>query len=168
MTKYIGIKPYTYWRYPFRTAWKWVVETPTCIKDFCQRGWRGYADRDVWSLGSYLVEFMPAAVDRLLQSSYGYPITMDEFIDGDENQFILWKNILSDIKDGFEAGYIAREQPWLKEAPIPEGNIFDNHNPFSKWYDENRERIIAMETELYEIEEHGLSLFAEFFDSLWD
>lgn len=167
MSKYIGIKPYTYWRYPFKTIYEWVVETPRAIRDFCQRGWRGYANRDTWSLDHYLAEFMPAAVHRLVENEIGWSAAMYDFLEGDEEQYILWKNILFDIQEGFAAAHALREHPWLDDAPTP-GNLFDEDEPFRLWLHKNRERIDAIEAELYEKQKHGLALFAEFFDSLWD
>ena len=46
------------------------------MEAFIQRGYRGYADRDIWSLDYYLSGWMPAALERLRRTKHGTPIGM--------------------------------------------------------------------------------------------
>lgn len=43
------------------------------FRAFVQRGRRGYAVRDTWSLDSYLLSWLPDALADLRDGSYGYP-----------------------------------------------------------------------------------------------
>jgi hypothetical protein len=65
------------------------------VKWFLQRGWRGYADSDVWSLDWYLRKFMPQALGDL-KSGPGYPSGLTEE---------KWNKILDDIAAGFLAAH---------------------------------------------------------------
>lgn len=48
------------------------------MKWFYQRGKRGYADCDVWSLDCYLARWMPEALLKLKNISHAYPNRMSE------------------------------------------------------------------------------------------
>lgn len=61
-------------------------------KWFFQRGWRGYADCDIWGLDSYLASWMPEALDRLATIKIGTPIGMTHS---------GWKTRLGHMRDGF-------------------------------------------------------------------
>jgi hypothetical protein len=64
------------------------------IKWFIQRGYRGYADCDVWSLEWYLAGWMPEALDRLASIKHGHPFGMTEK---------GWNTRLKIMRDGFSA-----------------------------------------------------------------
>lgn len=64
------------------------------IKDFWQRGRRGWADRDTWSFDTYLAELLAGALRHLAEHSHGHPIGLTT--EG-------WLAILSEMADGFEA-----------------------------------------------------------------
>ena len=46
---------------------------PRRIKWFCQRGWRGYSDFDVWSFDYYLAEVISKGCLQLAKETHGYP-----------------------------------------------------------------------------------------------
>ena len=56
--------------------WKLFYEYYRKIKWVIQRGLRGYADCDVWSLDMYLVRWLPDAINKLRTNLHGYPIEM--------------------------------------------------------------------------------------------
>src|SRR5258708_21045784 len=66
------------WNYQYLLLHPWVIvqESYYQAKWFIQRGWRGYADCDVWGLDSYLAGWMPEALERLQKNKLGYPIGM--------------------------------------------------------------------------------------------
>ena len=64
------------------------------IKYFIQRGVRGFSDEDVWSLDSYLMEWLPKALRQLSKYHVGYPSDLT----GEK-----WVMILHKMADGFEA-----------------------------------------------------------------
>lgn len=57
---------------------KYVVALYYQAKWFIQRGRRGYADRDVWSIDWYLCNWMPQALEDLKRTSHGHPIGMSQ------------------------------------------------------------------------------------------
>ncbi len=64
------------------------------IKWFIQRGYRGYADCDVWSLDYYLSDWMPKALRYLEKNKRGHPIGMT---------MRGWQTRLRIMREGFEA-----------------------------------------------------------------
>ena len=92
--KRVAFTWYLNWRYPIESIRDLFKQT----KYFFQRGWYGYADCDLWSLDSYLSEWMPRAI-RYFKTAYGYPGF------GAANTYKKWKQILEKIARGFEANY---------------------------------------------------------------
>lgn len=74
--------------------WKIADESYYRTKWFIQRGWRGYADCDVWSLDGYLTGWMPKALRTLADSKIGHPMGMT--MKG-------WHTRLEAMADGFDA-----------------------------------------------------------------
>jgi hypothetical protein len=64
------------------------------IKYFIQRAKRGYSDRDLWDLGSYISKLMINAIGDYSKNLNTYPVRLN---DGE------WANILKDMKAGFQA-----------------------------------------------------------------
>lgn len=48
------------------------------IKWFIQRGYRGWADCDVWSIDYYLNRIMPEMLERLAKTKCGHPIGLSD------------------------------------------------------------------------------------------
>ena len=57
---------------------KYVIELFGHAKWFIQRGYRGYSDRDVWSIDWYLTTWMPGALTQLKKNTHGHPIGMSQ------------------------------------------------------------------------------------------
>lgn len=97
----------------FYRAWSNHISMyPKEIKWFIQRGKRGYADCDVWSIDWYLDSWLPEAV-RELKGGFGCP---GDLYDGTkkDNECWKWQEILEDIAKGFEASRkIRRRVCWL-------------------------------------------------------
>jgi hypothetical protein len=53
---------------------KYVIALYDEVKWFIQRGYRGYSDRDVWSIDWYLCSWMPQALEQLKRTTHGHPI----------------------------------------------------------------------------------------------
>jgi len=64
------------------------------IKYFIQRGKRGYSDRDLWDLGSYISEVMTKALDDFDKTRHTYLGTMTEE---------QWSETLKEMEAGFQA-----------------------------------------------------------------
>lgn len=84
------------WNYAYLLLHPWVIaeESYYRIKWFIQRGYRGFADRDVWDLESYLAGWMPAALRRLENNKVGHPCGMTQR---------GWNTRLRIMREGFEA-----------------------------------------------------------------
>lgn len=114
------------------------------LKYYHQRGKRGYADCDVWSLDRYLAEWMPEALSSLIKQLHGHPTTLcpcdtDHLTHKNCNGDEVWPAILAEIRDGFLAARII-EDTW----------DFDRGSDNWKKFD------------------RGMELFHTHYHSLWD
>ena len=71
LTKY-GLFGWNY-RYLLTHPWTIVEESYYRVKWFIQRGYKGYADCDVWSLDDYLLKWLPSALRELKETKHSYP-----------------------------------------------------------------------------------------------
>ena len=154
------------------------------IKWFIQRGRRGWADCDVWSLDNYLNGWLPSALRCLKEQKQGVPSSMFEPEDcipeGDwrgnpsEEGMVRaearWDAIMDKMIAGFEADERSQNglyQEELGEYPMdrPSGVSAD------VWEKVKRDRFEAIEV-LRErdrkIAEEGMALFIKNYQSLWD
>ena len=109
------------------------------IKWFIQRGKRGYSDQDVWSLDSYLMEWLPKALRQLAKNHIGYPIGLSDK---------EWISILNKMADGFDA------------ERINDNLYFDGK--ISVCDAVKNEKIV------HEKLQNSLKLFVKYFRNLWD
>jgi hypothetical protein len=165
---------------------KWTLEWPGkkyhAIKWFMQRGKRGWADCDVWSLDYYLDGWMPDALRKLKKDKHGIPTnvfpTGPEYTrkDGNPNKAATdiarkrWDKILSDIIAGFEASARVKQGLYEKElGPYPTRRPYDV--PKEEWKKLRDARFLKSQ-ELAKRDEKifkkGMLLFAEHYWSLWD
>lgn len=105
--------------YYFTHPWEIAGELYRHIKWFCQRGYRGYADCDVWSLDWYLCSWMPAALDELVANKTGHPCGMTPE---------LWIVRLNRMRDGFlsarevsEMNFSTTEQAQILQKRMDKG-----------------------------------------------
>ena len=141
--------------FPICRTWTKITDIPREIKWFIQRGRRGYADCDTWSLDAYLCKWLPIAIRELKDRSLGYP----SFICGhkvgsgkctsecDEKGSKRWKSILEDMAQGFEAGSVFEEDYFI-----------DDKGKFE------REKYKALQKKF----DKGMLLFKKYFFNLWD
>lgn len=75
--------------------WYFFADLPKNIKWFCQRGWRGYADCDLWNIDHYFLSTMIPMLKNFRNKNISYPpfMSMEE-----------WHTVLDKIIKGFEAG----------------------------------------------------------------
>lgn len=147
--KQYGAFGYNWW-YLIRHPWEIPIGCWYDIKHFCQRGWRGYANCDAWSIDYYLNKWMPSAV-RSLKGGHGTPITVicdlfGEVTEPTDEQctkaHALWQEILEKIALGFEAGYLLEEEIPPYQSP--------------------------RELDLKAKKKEGMDLFLKYYDNLWD
>lgn len=157
LTKAPGISGYSLWGVLHNPFDAFIFAPSRWVKWFFQRGWRGYSDRDAWSIDWYLNKWMPKAV-RSLKDGNGYPGGLFEDVYGitwsddnpwreptteeTEKTWAVWQDILERIALGFEAGYILEDDPSVWSTPKGE--------------------------ELKAQKKDGLTLFIKYYDCLWD
>lgn len=126
--------------WPIWRAWRWLLEIPTRIKYFYQRGKRGYADEDCWAIDWYLSSWLPDALETMINKKKGggnsYPGV------GKANTSQKWNAIVRDIAEGFRADY------QLKNSIINPTTIRGRR--------------------LVEKRKKGFALFIKWYDYLWD
>jgi len=134
--------------------WTWITDRPQKIKWFFQRGFRGYADCDVWDFDDYLTDVISNGLKHLKENQHGIPtsiwtkyIKLDDLKTADrETKEIAadkeWKIILNQIIEGFDAARV----------------LID----YSCELDEKERK------EIEQIRQRGFDLFKEYFFNLWD
>lgn len=97
------------WNYRYLLTHPWIIirESYDSVKYFIQRGWRGYSDRDLWSLDAYLASWMPAALAHLGRTKRGTPIGMTPK---------GWDTRLRIMREGFEAANALGDIPSTEES----------------------------------------------------
>lgn len=98
-------------RHPIRTwcyrKYWYLVRLPGHIKDyirdFFQRGRRGWAVSDTWSFYLYLAHVISGGLKDMKNNHWGIPTDILEKHVGYQRQCEEWENILQEMIDGFEA-----------------------------------------------------------------
>jgi hypothetical protein len=152
------------------------------VKWFIQRGRRGWADCDTWSLDYYLNGWMPDALRHLKAHKHGTPLSVfptdPEYIKDcgnptDEAEAIAiarWDAIMDKMIAGFEASWRINDGLYEKELgeyPMrrPDGVSRD---AWDKVKDDRMAASRLLEQRDAKIMEEGLALFIKFYHSLWD
>ncbi len=103
--------------YFFTRPDKYVQDLYHEAKYFIQRGYRGYSDRDVWSVDWFLTSIMPGMLTQLKKNTHGAPIgvgmkrwqkKLDKMIEG----FLIARRIENydfDVKDRYACQRAQRE-----------------------------------------------------------
>jgi len=104
-----------------------ITSIPQEIKWFIQRGRRGYADCDTWSLDSYLLSWLPEAIGQIKKATMANPagITYKE-----------WIAILNKMINGFKAGRKLEDyNNWgVKEYQSLMGKLQESLKLFAKYF----------------------------------
>jgi hypothetical protein len=86
---------YNYASYLYRPH-KYVMDLYDHAKWFVQRGYRGYADCDVWGIDWYLTKWLSKAIRQLKNSKLGHPMGMTPK---------GWQTRLEKMAVGFDAAH---------------------------------------------------------------
>jgi hypothetical protein len=81
-----------------------------------QRVRRGYSDRDTWSLDYFLTTIIPPAVRQLSEEMHGVPSAIVAQHDSIDTAMRAWREVLSQIADGFEARMKLTEDMFVSES----------------------------------------------------
>jgi hypothetical protein len=77
MTKYAPpLGDYNYAFYLYQPH-KYFITLYDQAKWFIQRGYRGYSDKDTWSIDWYLCSWMPQALETLKKRKMGHPVGLN-------------------------------------------------------------------------------------------
>ncbi len=118
-------------KWPLERMWEWPGDRLREFKWFIQRGRRGYADSDLWSLDYYLSDWMPKALRQLKKHHTGYPGWKEANTDA------KWKAILEKMAIGFEASSKQKDAlllPTSKRYKKFQKQIDEGFDLFAKWY----------------------------------
>lgn len=170
--------------------WKHWLDPQTYyywLKYKSQRAQRGWADCDVWSLDSYLAEWLPNALRHLKVTKHGTPCAMftDEELNrqdpegwtgpdksAHERAEQAWGHTLTKMIVGFDAWN--RMSDGLYEAelgPYPSlhGDLDNLNDPMHRaLVKERMERAKPLTERDQKLWEEGMALFTKHFGSLWD
>jgi len=97
-----------YFVIPFQRFIQTVEDFPSEAKWFYQRGSRGWSDRSVWSIDTWLVDNLIPMLERLKNDKHGTPSSMFRKKDGnstDEADRLAeqrWDNVLNEILYGLK------------------------------------------------------------------
>jgi hypothetical protein len=171
---------YVFYRFFKYSSWSSPRRAYREVKWFIQRGRRGWADCDVWSLDDYLNSWLPDAVRKLKKDSQGVPGVLVEAEDCDETGSTSeegmaraverWDTILEKIALGFEAD--RRAQSGLYEEEL---GSYPLDRPAgvsaSAWVKVKDDRFAAareLEARDRQTFDEGMALFAKYWHNLWD
>jgi len=128
------------------SRWTWYLTHPwevpegiyKNIKSFLQRGWRGYAECDLWNFDSYLREILASGLKEYIKNINSYPGTKEV------PTLKKWKKILEEMQEGFQAVIDYEETGWENDP------------------------CYLLHKKVYKKQEKSLKLLTKWFDSLWD
>jgi hypothetical protein len=145
------------------------------MKWFYQRGKRGWADKDTWSLDSYLANWLPDALSYLKTHTHGIPVSAFEGLPVNEEGYYndsehktaeeRWNVILDKMILGFQA-YI-RMQDGVYEAelgPYPVGEYYNKLEVITSRL-EASSKLEARDKLLFE---EAKTLLIKHWQDLWD
>ena len=126
--------------------WEIVEDYYREAKWFIQRGSRGYADRDVWSVDYYLTSFMGKALRQLADQVHGTPIIdtgrpFTDLNDCDSLTMEEWKATILYIAESFDEARKIEDYDYMTTEDVQRAVKRFNH---------------------------GMGMFTEYFINLWD
>jgi len=166
LTWFESWKPRNFWQETWwwirHGLWNYVRDFPREVYWFCQRGMRGYSDRDTWGLDYHLARIIAEGTAQIKKYKSGHPADITEK---------QWDIILNEIIWTFEMAteildnsvYYMKYVDWNK----------DDYERFNKTCEELKQKcpdgkFYAMTKEECKRYEDGWKLFQEYFFSLWD
>lgn len=134
---------------------------PREVKWFIQRGYRGWADCDVWSFDSYIARVCTGGLKQLRDNASGTPLhvfpkdhwdSSSNKRDKEERERIdrearkAWRDQLDTMIDGFQAHLDAYDIPFMED-----------YDAYKVEVERHEKRRV-----------NGMMLFVEHFSALWD
>lgn len=153
-------------------------------KYFIQRGLRGYADRDVWSIDWYLTDVILKMVKQLKKTMHGYIEVVEDkkyykngnlTDEGDRKSIELSNKIFDSILLTFEIAKKIETESWIyQESKTYDEKLAKEFRKINKQfkqkyphlYTENSNYVMTKED--CKVYEKGWKLFQKYFFKLWD
>jgi len=141
--------------------WNKIIDFPSEVKYFIQRGKRGIADGDVWGFDHYLASVISKGTDKLIKNAHGYPSNL--------KNSRQWSTILRKISKTFKTAekitsldliYLSTKKENKNRKKIIK--VTREHN---KEWDSKDKVMTEAENEAYK---EGWALFQKYFFNLWD
>lgn len=160
-----------YWiGYRFLHSWftysEWRYRIRFRLWGFFQRGWRGWADRDVWGFDSYLAGVTAAGLRRLEATRHGYPV---EFLPDYQTR---WDHTSeeSDAASAAWGRWLIDKAEWLEWYHLDEDGVSDDKGWIREDLSEEEKsrRITAHQEQIRRFYEEVLPDLAKHWGSLWD
>ena len=140
----------SHWRFWFRYR----------LWSFFQRGWRGWADNDIWSYDKYLCRTIAPALRQLAEDSHGFP----PFILDDRPDLLDADGTVNDDK-----AYQAWQHWLIEKATWFEWYEREDLNLSPDMTDDQKLAAIGLyERQHKQFQEVVLADFGKHFESLWD
>lgn len=139
----------------------WFKKIPREIKWFYQRGTRGWADYDAWSIDCYVAKIIPPMVRKIMKDGYGTPFDLTER---------EWHNILKKIAHGFEAYLAIDDAPYtlIYNGDGKKKKALVQNNYSMGWRDYKIKTNDKLKRKLESEYKSGMELFVKHFGNLWD
>ena len=147
----------------FRRTFTKIRDFPQKVERFIQRGRRGWADSDTWSMDYYLITVILPMLKYLKDNNHGFP--------GSLKSSKEWDDILSEMISGFEAGkrvlddnYLDVIQPDWYDSSKETKELLSGLNIKPSSRIEERKRMKADEKQFHK----AMRLMDKWFFNLWD
>jgi hypothetical protein len=126
------------------------------IKWFFQRGRRGWADCDTWSIMDYLSRITPEMLRHMQENAHGYPGY------GKARTFGRWIDLLEEMIEGWEAAQRVCEDDYVDRV---QPRWFEKGEKLTKKTLNKTMRMSKRDQKLFEAK---MKIFVEWFFHLWD
>ncbi len=153
LTEILNFKP-NLWQKTYWPVKRFIKDIPWKIKQvkfFYQRGKRGYADCDLWSLDYYITKIMIQALKQFKNNHGGYPGH------GEAETPEKWDSIIEEMIVGFEAAQRVIDDDYFKTTGFPEQH---KEGDAKKW--------IKLSKEDQKIFKDKMKIFIKWYFHLWD
>lgn len=137
-----------------------IRNIPTNIKNFYQRGKRGYADCDVWDIRFWFTKTLIPMLEKLRKERYGYPCNMSSKQWDMELERMIY--YFKESTDEFCSEKNEYEEEWYNSLWSAQKN--EDKEIRDKWL--KREDAIVKYKE--NMKNKGLELFSKHYYDLWD
>jgi hypothetical protein len=119
-SSYVAKRYFDVWYYPlWKLIFHYPEETIRQTKWAWQRVFRGWDDRAAWSYNDWFLKYTPEILEEMKKNLHGYP---GGFVDtfGQDKAFEAWKQVLTDMIEGFELARKVDEDMLIYKEDVSE------------------------------------------------